>query len=242
MSLPFERVREQLLCAGVTPSYANRYVTELREHLADLIERERASGLEAEQATERALALMGTDAYLARATIERGAPRSLAARAPWAIFVILPVVLWVMVLLADIVSMMHLLWPVRGLTPSDMPEHYRALIAFAGFIARYLIGLLLIAGCITVAVRQRLASGWLWVGLSLIALLTGILGFYMHVIPPQGGQKGGTVYSIAALVYLHGRVDIAATLGAWALHAAALVAMAGAAYHVLRVRLVPLQE
>jgi hypothetical protein len=42
MSLPFETVREQLLRARVTPRYANRYVTELREHLADLIERERA--------------------------------------------------------------------------------------------------------------------------------------------------------------------------------------------------------
>lgn len=42
MPLPFEAVRERLLRAGVTPRYANRYVTELREHLADLTERERA--------------------------------------------------------------------------------------------------------------------------------------------------------------------------------------------------------
>lgn len=219
----------------MTPRYTSRYITELREHLADLIERERASGLAAEQASERALVLMGTDTDLARATIERGAPRSLAARAPWATFVILPIVLWVAVLVADIASMIHLLWPVRGLALSDMPETYRALIALDGFITRYLVGLLLAAGCVAVAVRQRLTSGWFWVGLSLIALLTGIVGLHVHVIPPAGGHKGGTIYSVVALVYWHGRVSLAATLGAWALHAAVLFGLVGSAYRALRV-------
>jgi hypothetical protein len=241
MPLPFETVREQLLRAGVTPRYASRYVTELREHLADLIERERASGLGVGQATERSLLLMGTDADLATATIEKGAPRSLAVRAPWVMFVLLPIVLWIAVLAVDIVSMMHLLWPLRGLTPSEMPETYRVLIALGSFIARYLVGLILAAGCIAIAVRQRLTSGWMWVGLGLIALLTGILGVHMHAIPPQGGQKGGTVYSMLAVVYLHGQVNLAATLCAWALHAVALLALAAGAYHALRVRLMPLQ-
>lgn len=98
MSLPFETLREHLLRAGVTPRYVNRYVTELREHLADLIERERTSGLGIEQATEHALALIGREADLAKAAIERGAPLSVAARAPWAMYVILPVALWLVVL------------------------------------------------------------------------------------------------------------------------------------------------
>jgi hypothetical protein len=239
MPLPFETVREQLLRAGVAPRYAGRYVTELREHLVDLIERECASGLDVEQARKRALTLMGTDTDLARATIERGAPRSLAARAPWAMFVILPIAVWLVLLAADIVSMMHLLWPVRGLAPSDMPQSYRALIELDSFITRYLVGLLLVAGCIAVAVRQRLASGWFWVGLSLIALLTGIVGLHVHVIPPAGGHRGGAVYSMAAMVYLHGRPSLAATLGEWALHAAVLFAVAAAAYQALRTRLMP---
>jgi hypothetical protein len=238
MSPPFETVREQLLRSGVRPRYANRYVTELREHLADLIEGARASGLSVEQATERALALIGADTALARAAIEKGAPRSLAARAPWAMFVILPLALWMAVLSADIISMMHLLWPVRGFTPSEMPEGYRMALAIGSFIARYLVGLLLAAGCIAVAVRQRLASGWIWVGLSLIALLTGIIGIYMHITPPDGDHKGAAVYSVAAVVYLHGRVSLAATLGAWALHAVVLFAIAATAYRALWGRLV----
>ena len=102
--------------------------------------------------------------------------------------------------------------------------------------------MLLAAGCIAVAVRQRLASGWIWVGLGLIALLTGILGFHMHVVPPQGGHRGGAIYSLTGLVYLDGRPSLAATLGTWALHAAVLFAIAAAAYQALRVRLLPLQR
>ena len=239
MSRPFEAVREQLLRAGVTPRYAKRYVTELREHLTDLIERERASGLGVEQATDRARALMGADADLVTAAIERGAPRSLAARAPWAIFVLLPLALWLALLSVEILSMMHLLWPVRGLTPADMPQGYRVLIAAATFVARYLLGGLLAAGCVVVALRQRLASGWLWFGVGLIAVLTGMLGIYMHVIPAAAGFPGGTVYSVAAIVYVHGRASLAATLGAWALHAAVLFTLTALAYRVLRARLIP---
>ena len=241
MPLPFESVREQLLRAGVAPRHVSRYVTELREHLADLIERERAAGLDVGSATERALGFMGTDADLASAMIRRGAPRSLAARAPWAMLAIVPTLVLAAVLCACGLAMWHLLWPVRGLTPSEMPEGYRALIASVSFAATYLLGVLLAAACIALAVRQRLASGWLWVGLGLIALLNGILGFHAHVIPPQAGRAGGTVYSLAAVMYLHGRPNLAATLGAWALHAAVLFTIAATAYRALRARLVSVQ-
>ena len=65
----FENVREQLLLAGIAPRHARRYVTELREHLADLVAQERATGLEVAPAEERARSLLGSDAQLAEAMI-----------------------------------------------------------------------------------------------------------------------------------------------------------------------------
>ena len=91
MSLPLENVRDRLLRAGVAPRFAGRYVIELREHLADLTERERKAGLDAAAASERARELLGTDTQLTQAMIET-APRTLAARAPWAVFGLLPLV------------------------------------------------------------------------------------------------------------------------------------------------------
>jgi hypothetical protein len=229
---PFEIVREQLLRAGIAPRHASRYVTELREHLADLTAQERAAGLADAEAQQRARSLLGSDAQLAE-TMIRTAPRSLAARAPWAVFTILPVVLLVLAMIIAGNSMMQLLLPVRDLAPTAMPAGYQGLIATASFVTGYLVGPLLACTCIAVALRQRLASRWLWVGLVLIALISGPLGFQMHA----HGSGGSAHFSAARIVYQHGRPDLAATLGAALLRALILFAVAAIAYRVLRQRL-----
>jgi hypothetical protein len=241
MLQPFENVREQLLRAGIAPRHASRYVTELREHLADLAAQERASGLDVRQADERAKALLGSEAQLVQAMIDKDAPRSLAARAPWSVFVVLPVVLLVLVTWATAHSMMHLLLPVRGLAPSDMPGGYGSLIATVSFVTSYVVGPLLAAGCIAIALRQRLASRWVWIGLALIALVSGPLGFHMHFIPSEAGGEGSAFFSAVGVVYQQGRVDPAATLSIAALRAAALFAMSVVVYRTLKLRLTPVR-
>ena len=235
--LPFENVREQLLRAGIAPRHATRYVTELREHLADLVAQERASGLDARQADERALGILGTDAQLIRAMIDKGAPRSLAARAPWSVFAVLPVILLVVVMWATAFTMMHVLGPVRMLPPSDMPEGYGGLVATVSFVASYLVGPALAAGCITVALRQRVTSRWVWVGLTMIALFSGAVGFHVHVIPAEMGHRSLAVYSAAPVIYLNGHPNLQATLGVVVLRGACLLTVATIAYLALRKRL-----
>jgi hypothetical protein len=241
MPLPFENVREQLLLAGMAPRHARRYVTELREHLTDLAAQERAAGRDAREAKERALAFMGSDTQLIQAVLDQGTPRSLAARAPWSVFTVLPVVLLVAAIVVTNISMMKLLWPVRGLATAELLAGYGSLIAAVSFFTSYLLGPLLAAGCIAIALRQRLASRWLWIGLALIALVSGPLGFHMHVIPSEGGGPGGTVFSAAGFVYQHGRVDLAGSLGVAVLRAAVLFVVSVVAYRVLLARLMPVR-
>jgi hypothetical protein len=229
MPLPFEGVREQLLRAGIAPRHASRYVTELREHLADLTERQRASGLDAAQAAARAMALVGTDADLAQAMIAKDPRRSLAARAPWLVFTVSPVVLWAALIWTIDSSMIRLLWPVGPLTDAARRESYLGLIEVAGFSANYLLGPLLAAGCITVALRQRLRSPAVWVGLALVALLSGLLGFHMNAMS----------YSAVGLIYVDGRVSPAATFAVAGLRAAVLFGFAAVVYRTLRMRAVP---
>jgi hypothetical protein len=232
----FEKVREQLLRAGIAPRHARRYVTELQEHLADLTTQERASGLNATQAQQRARSLLGSDEQLAE-TMLRCAPRSLAVRAPWSVFVVLPVVLLVLAMVIASKSMFQLLWPMRDVAPAAMPAAYQGLIAVVSFVTSYLIGPLLACMCIVVALRQRLMSRWIWVGLGLIALLSGPLGFQMHLLAADGGGDGGAVFSAARIVWQHGRPDLAATLGVALLRAVILFAAATIAYRLLRQRL-----
>lgn len=235
--LPFENVRERLLRAGIPPGHARRYVAELREHLADLEAQERASGLDARQAEASARALVGSDAQLAQAMIDK-APRSLAARAPWSVFTVLPVLLLIGVVYVTGHSMFRLLSPIQGLAPADMPAGYANLIAAVSFFTSYLVGPLLVAGCITAALRQRLSSAWVWVGLALIALLSGPFGFHMNFVPYAGGGQGRTLFSAIGVVYQDGRVDPAATLGLAAMRAAILFVAAAIAWRALQARFI----
>jgi hypothetical protein len=235
MSLPFESVRDQLLRAGIAPRHVRRYIVELREHLADLTARERDAGLDAGTAAERARALLGTDDQLVQSMIDR-APRSLAARAPWAVFSVLPTVLLVAVLAAIAGSMVHLLGPVHAAWPGGVPNTYNGIISGASFAADYLLGPVIAAGCIAVALRQRLSSRWIWIGIGLIALISGMFGFYMNILPPRGGFPGGAVFSALPTVIVDGHVSTLATLALVSLRAGVLFSVAAIALRTLRGR------
>jgi hypothetical protein len=235
----FDSLREQLLRAGMAPRRVRRYVLELRDHLTDLMEQERASGLDAGQARNRAMVLLGGEAELAQAMIRSAPSLSLAARAPWMVFVMWPVSLLVAAIFFNALLLMHLLAPVQGLTPAEMTDGFRALINLANIVINYLVAGALSAGCIAVGVRQRLNSGWIWTGLGFIAVFSGFLGFHMHVIPPDGGYRGGVTYSVVDVAYLNHRPDLAATVALAAARASVLFALAATTYRILRMRLIP---
>lgn len=232
----FETLSERLLRAGIPPRHVKRYVTELREHLADLEAEASASGLDARESRRQALARLGSEAELAQAMIDK-TPRSLAARAPWLMLALVPVLLLVIVIRVTNLSMMHLLAPLSTLAPAQIPGGYASLIATVSFISTWLVGPLLAAGCVAAALRQRLSSRWLWVGLALIAVVSGFMGFHMHVFGTDGAA-GGVRFSAVRVVYAGTRVDTAATVGFALLRAALLFAAAAIAFRALRARFI----
>jgi hypothetical protein len=236
VSLPLENVRDQLLRAGIPPRFAGRYVVELREHLADLTERECKAGLDATAASERARELLGTDTQLTQAMIET-APRALAARAPWAVFALLPLVALLAIIAAIVASMFRLLEPVRATWPGGVPNTYVGIIAAASFVTSYVLGPAFAATCIFVSLRQRLSSPWIWVGLGLVAVVSSLFGFHMNVQPPFGSNPGGAAFSVVPAVYVNGHASAAATLSLAAMRATVLFAIAAFAFHCLRRRI-----
>jgi hypothetical protein len=212
---------------------ARRYVSELREHLADLTERGRMTGLSVTAASERARELLGTDEQLTQAMIE-SAPRALAVRAPWAVFGVLPLVSLLSIIVAIDVSMFRLLGPVHAGWPGGLPNSYNGVIAAASLVSSYVLGPVIAAACIVVALRQRLSSHWVWIGLGLVALVSNLLGFHVSVLSPAGGAPGGTVFSAVPYVWVDGRVNEAATWGFMALRATLLFGAAGLTFGFLR--------
>jgi hypothetical protein len=239
MSLPLESVREQLLRAGVAPRCVARYVVELREHLSDLVDRERKAGLDAQAAAERARALLGTETQLAQAMIET-APKAWAVRAPWAVFALFPTAAVLMVILASDACLLRLLPPDQPAAwPSGIPNSYTAIFTAAVVFISYLLGPAAAAVSIFLALRQRLSSPWIWLGLALIAIASGMFGFYMHSVPSLDGRPAGALFSAIPNVWVHGHASRSGTATLIAARAGSLFVIAGMALRMLRARVLP---
>src|ERR1700692_3774793 len=90
MPAHFENLHGRLLRAGVAPRHVTRYLTELTEHLEDLIAEERLAGRDREAAERSALIRLGDTNTLAKKMIERKEFRSWSHRIPWAVYFLGP--------------------------------------------------------------------------------------------------------------------------------------------------------
>ncbi len=231
----FRNVREPLLRKGISPRHVNRYITELGEHLSDLIARERAAGKREDEAAARARALLGSDEQLVQAMIDRSPPRSLAARAPWAVFGLFPIAaLIVLVVLLNTLAM-GFLSPYRVLS-GDIPGGIHAAGVALSVFGSYVVSAALAAICIIIALRQRMASRWIWAGLALIATASGPLGVHIQFLAPEAGMPGGIRGSLLPTVLVDGKVDAAATFFMMALRAVVLFALSAITFRILRQR------
>jgi hypothetical protein len=124
MVFPFERLRDRLLTAGVSPRHVRRYMAELADHFDDLEAAAKSSGNARPQ--ESALERLGSPDDLARAMIVRSEFRAWTARAPWAVFLFgpaallaiidaIPLLLGVIVAFVGAQRRMRPLWPLAGL-------------------------------------------------------------------------------------------------------------------------------
>jgi hypothetical protein len=93
MAAPFIELRERLLRSGVAPRHVRRLVAELADHLADLAAEERLAGRNDADAQSAALSRIGGVDELADAMIRQRRFQSWSARAPWAMFGIVPLLL-----------------------------------------------------------------------------------------------------------------------------------------------------
>jgi hypothetical protein len=164
------------------------------------------------------------------------APRTLAARAPWAVFALFPLVTLLAIIVAIVASMFRLLEPVQPAWPGGVPNTYVGTIAAASFVTSYLLGPAIAAACIFISLRQRRSSLWVWIGLGLVAVVSSLFGFHMNIHPPFGGYPGGASFSVVPAVYVDGHLSAAATLSLVAMRATVLFTIAAFVFHYLRRR------
>lgn len=185
MPQQFGELRERLLHAGVAPRHVRRYLTELGEHFADLRAEEELAGRNGAEAESAATVRLGSVDSLAATMIAQKGLRSLAARAPWAVFGIAPVA----VIAGAFVITMFLLWlgatlignEILGWDPRGNPiiHPWQALWFRLQDFVEQVLPVLAGWGIAALAVRHRTPLVWPLTGLTLIALIRALPPWFL---------------------------------------------------------------
>jgi hypothetical protein len=183
----FDRLTERLLTAGIAPRHVRRYARELSDHYDDLVREEMEAGAGRELAESRARSRLGNDEDLAEAMLARPELRSLAARYPWAVFGLGPILLLALSVVGAVYLEVWLLdqtgfvFRLFGMQPSLATARkatmiytvYNTLVVFGGPL---LFAWLLY----WIGARQRMRPAWIVTGVALVCVLGGFqnLVFY----------------------------------------------------------------
>jgi hypothetical protein len=237
MAKPFNDLRERLLRAGVAPRHVRRYLAELADHLADLRAEEERAGRGREDAESAALGRLGGTDDLSGAMIGQRQLQSYCARAPWAMFGLVPLLLQAG---AYFVACLILWSGWRIFLPgADTPFvridgfaiYYfgvgRMLYHDAPILVGWTIGL--------IAARQRFRTPWPAAGLALVAWVGAAAKVHASLPAGPGGVghvsmdlamgtsvqefsssliHAGVIFLLTALPYLAWRLQAARSLAA----------------------------
>jgi len=189
----FEGLRDRLLRGGVAPRHVSRYLTELTEHLEDLIAEEERRGLDHETAERSALMRLGDTDSLAKTMIMRKEFLSWSHRAPWAVFFLGPLAALVAITFAILVSfavIIAFLGSGLARVPMFVPAWFRGLYAATITFDLFLLPLMLGWAISFLGVRQKMKPLWPVVGLVVIAIFCGLQNYELQWSPAPNGLDG----------------------------------------------------
>ena len=184
----FEELRERLLRAGIAPRHVRRYISELRDHFADLVREEMKAGATQDGAAQAAHARIGSDNDLSAVMLARPELRSVTARFPWAVFGIAPVPMLVITIVAAVL-MEGLFLYLAGLwgetLPATPPDWVKFLVFQWNLLVTYVAAPMIAALLCVLGVRQRMSTQWIMFGAALVC----IVGAF-HLVDATWGDLG----------------------------------------------------
>ena len=174
----FDQLRERLLRAGVAPRHVKRYVTELRDHLDDVVREEIEKGMNQSAAEDMARARIGSDDQLSAVMLARPDLRSITSRFPWAVFGVGPVLMLVIVIVAAVLIEGLFLYSHRELVrlwgeelPATPPDWIKLLVFAWNCVITYAVPLMIAAMLCILGVRQRMSGYWIMLGAAVVCIV-----------------------------------------------------------------------
>jgi hypothetical protein len=175
----FEELSERLLRAGIAPRHVRRYVAELSDHFDDLVREGAQTGLFEDASELVARTRIGSDDELAAVMLARPELRSVAARLPWLVFGLSPILMLVVAIAAAVVIEaglveLHLAFirDANGQHPLP-PDWMRVSTAAWNWMVMYVAPLLVAYAICVVGLKQRSSFYWIAAGAGVVCMLGG---------------------------------------------------------------------
>jgi hypothetical protein len=198
---PFETLRERLLQAGIAPRRVRRYLVELEDHLAELMEREIADGTAPDQAASRARLQLGSEDELLQPWLEEPRLRSFVCRARWLVFGLFPPFAAIL-LLAPPTFLLASIARASGFwtLPAAMtPDWFLQLVDTVMLASNVALLPIVVTLFVVLAARHRLSARWP----LLVACLLLILGVHMRYVVADPGMRGWLRINLSPLFLTH---------------------------------------
>lgn len=177
--MAFDNLREKLLLGGIAPRHVRRYLKELNEHLDDLTREQRVAGYDGEDARLRARARLGSDDELASAMLAQKTFRSIAARAPWAVFLLLPPVAAIIIGMLSIGSLV-LAGRIFGFTFTTVSAPVWFQMLANGLVLAANLTIMPLTAILFIVIAQRQLLNLLWPSIATLLLLLLVIHSDVH--------------------------------------------------------------
>ena len=177
----FKALAVRLLRGGVAPKHAYRITGELRDHLEDLKSDALNTGMSAREAEQDALSCLGTEDAIVEDIMAKPELQSWAARWPWAVYGMGPMVIFTAMVVALILILVGIgtgLKSVGFFTPETLhltPFWLTTSIDLFFLSVMYVVPLLIAAFVCHQSAIRRAHLGWPLAGLFLLCLFGAVL-------------------------------------------------------------------
>lgn len=206
----FSNLAHRLLKGGVAPKHVRRTISELSDHFADIKAEALLRGLSETEATQEATKRIGSQEAIVADILAKPELKSWAARWPWAVFTLGPVLLGISFLVAVLLLFVSITKWWRVLLPDLVVTEASLAAMRVSFQALEYLWAPLAAGLMCLYASRRLVDlKWQVLGASVAAILCFfVTGF--DLIPnlpvPEAGPVSGTI--VYGLGYSSGMGDV----------------------------------
>ncbi|NKB34902.1 MAG: hypothetical protein GKR91_17540 [Pseudomonadales bacterium] len=192
--LDLNRLNKRLLLGGVAPKFASRIAKELENHIAELIAKEKQTGLSEQEARQNAREKIGDEDRIVEEALAKPAIKSWSFRYPKTVFLIAPIAIYLMSALA-----LTILYAVLAFTAFDFspagpwPVWYYWFAKLAAYFSEYLLTPLIALYFCVLAINRNVVFLWPMVGLLLVVFIGS--GWETSIEMPVDERNGGMSFS-----------------------------------------------